>query len=85
MKFAGADLLVCAGMGWKVSWRECVLPMLGNSMGAILKLQTWWAANGDMLDLGGREVWDDSKAQALRSDAHIHQPLILQWKEDTVL
>lgn len=50
-------------------------------MGAILKLQTWCAANGDMLDHGGREVWDDSKAQALRNDAHTHQPL----KEDTVL
>lgn len=59
--------------------------MLGNSMMAILKLQTWWVANGDMLDSSRWEVWDDSRAQALGSDVHIYQPLILQRKEDTVL
>ena len=84
MKFAGADLLVHARNGSETG-KECVSPMLGGNMGAILKLQTWWVANGDTRDRSGWEVWEDSRAQALESDVQAFQCLVFQQKEDTML
>lgn len=68
------------GVGQKLSGKGCVPPMLGGSVGTILKVQTWWVATRDMWDHSGWEVWEDSRAQALESDVQALQCLVFQRK-----